>query len=245
VPAQVWPVKQPALLVHALRQVLSTVRHASPAAQVPAAPQTDSTGSWQTATPFAVTQRPPLAQSVDDVHAWWQLPNLHRSELAQSLLRVHATPTPAPAAPSLPAPCVSWHVPLMQVWVARGQRPPVQTFTQVLLTQTNGEGHAFPLAPQAGSTQTPLPSAAATHCSPVVQSRDWTHCWWQVANLHASGLLQSLFWTHVPPRSSFLELALHEAATMATRQTLMSKLDRFILSSLDWLGGRVCHKTEL
>jgi hypothetical protein len=100
VPAQVWPPKQPALLVHALRQVLSTVRHASPAAQVPAAPQTDSTGSWQTATPFAVTQRPPLAQSVDDVHAWWQLPNLHRSEPAQSLVSAHATPTPAPAEPS-------------------------------------------------------------------------------------------------------------------------------------------------
>jgi hypothetical protein len=151
VPTQAWPLRQPALLVHALRQVLSTVRHASPAAQVPPAPQADSVGSWQTATPFAVTQRPPLVQSVDDAQAWWQLPNLHRSELAQSLPRVHATPMPAPAAPSLPAACVSWHVPPMQVWVARGQMPLVQTFTQVLLTQTNGEGHAFPLLPQAAS----------------------------------------------------------------------------------------------
>jgi hypothetical protein len=151
VPAQVWPLKQPALLVHALRQVLSTVRHASPTAQVPPAPHAASAGIWQTATPFAVTQRPPLAQSVDDVHAWWQLPNLHRSELAQSLLRAHATPTPAPAEPSLPATCVSWHVPPMQVWLARGQRPLGQTFTQVLLTQTNGEGHAFPLLPQASA----------------------------------------------------------------------------------------------
>jgi len=55
--------------------------------------------------------------------------------------------------------------------------------------------------------------------------------------LHESGLLQSLFWMHWPPRSSFLELPLHEAATMATRQVLMSKLDRFILFSRDWLGG--------
>jgi hypothetical protein len=69
----------------------------------------------------------------------------------------------------------------------------------------------------------------------VVQSRDWTHCWWQLANLHESGLLQSLFWMHVPPRSSFLELALHEAAAMATRKILMSKLDRFIFV-LPWTG---------
>jgi hypothetical protein len=32
-----------------------------------------------------------------------------------------------------------------------------------------------------------------------------------------------------------LELALHEAATMAVRQIFMSKLDRFIFPSLDWL----------
>jgi hypothetical protein len=151
VPVQIWLARQPALLVHALRQVLSTVRHASPAAQVPPAPQADSVGSWQTATPFAVTQWPPLVQSVDDTHAWWQLPNLHSSEAAQSLFRVHAPPTPAPTEPSLPATCVSWHVPPMQVWVARGQMPLGQTFTQVLLTQTNGEGHAFPLLPQASA----------------------------------------------------------------------------------------------
>jgi hypothetical protein len=100
---QVWLVRQPALLVHALRQVLSTVRHASPAAQVPPVPQADSDGIWQTATPFTVTQCLPLAQSSDDVHAWWQLPNLHSSELAQSLFRVHAPPVATPASLAEPS----------------------------------------------------------------------------------------------------------------------------------------------
>jgi hypothetical protein len=147
VPAQVWLLRQPALPVHALRQVLSTGLQTIGETQAAPTPQADSNGSWQTATPFAVTQRPPLAQSVDDAHAWWQLPNLHRSGLAQSLPSAHATPTPAPAAPSLFVSSVSWHVPPLQVWVARGQMPLGQTFTQVLLTQTHGEGHTFPLAP--------------------------------------------------------------------------------------------------
>jgi hypothetical protein len=153
VPAQVWPPKQPALLVHALRQVLSTVRHASPAAQVAPAPHAASAGIWQTATPFAVTQRPPLAQSVDDVHAWWQLPNLHRSEPAQSLVSAHATPTPAPAAPSLFASSVlsTQNVP-MQVWLLRQPVLLVHALRQVLSTglQTIGETHLGPQTDSAG-----------------------------------------------------------------------------------------------
>jgi hypothetical protein len=67
---------------------------------------------------------------------------------------------------------------------------------------------------------------------------------WQAWNLHASGLLQSLFWTQWPPRSSFLELPLHEAAATASRQVLMSKLVRFISSSMGWFGRKVCHKMK-
>jgi hypothetical protein len=142
-----------ALLLHALRQVLSTVRHASPATQVPPTPQADSVGSWQTATPFAVTQRPPPAQSVDDVHAWWQLPNLHKSELPQSLVRVHATPTPAPAAPSwfARAGLSTQNVP-EQIWLVRQLALLVHLLRQVLSTvlQTHGETHLAPQTDSAG-----------------------------------------------------------------------------------------------
>jgi hypothetical protein len=147
VSVQVWPVRQPALLLHALRQVLSTGRHASPAAQAPPAPHAASPDSWQKATPLTVTQRPATAHSVDAVHAWWQLPNLHKNELAQSLVVVHAAPTPAPTAPSVPASSgLSTQNESVQIWLLRQPALLVHALRQVLsaVLQTIGETHFGP-----------------------------------------------------------------------------------------------------
>jgi hypothetical protein len=104
--------------LHALRQVLSTVRQTSPVAQVPLALQVDSDWVSHTATPSATTQWPPFSQSTDLTQALWQAPNLHRRGSLQSLLRMQVPPRSN----------FSWLLPQ----AARMQANPIQHATRIV-----------------------------------------------------------------------------------------------------------------